>query len=201
MSQCYLLAMKNRRRIAGSLFSTTMLVAGIVVGSAVPANAATVVGICAVTVGEPHASTHVQGPINSFGRLTCTPSMPNMHVRATLEKGNGALYYGNTEDINNVPAGKTLTSVSPIPCRNNAGTYRTQVAIAFTSPPGLDPRYHAKTYYSIWRSVACGVSAVATPDRHKSVKDRESVASIALLSDGSVREATTAELSAAHLTV
>ena len=120
--------------------------------------------------------------------------MPNMHVRATLEKNNGKLFYGNTEDWNNQPAGKQLQSVTPIPCKNNAGTYRTQVAIAFTSPPGVNPRYHAKTYFSIWRSVACGVSRVAAPSDDQVDTGPEVVATLTFLDDGTIRESTPDEL-------
>jgi hypothetical protein len=188
--------MKTMKRTVAATLAATVLVGGFVGGFAAPASAATV-GVCRIVVGEPHPSAHVQGNISSYGRLTCTVGMPNMHVRATLEKSTGKLYYGNTEDLNNVTPNNTLQSVSPIPCKNNAGTYRTQVAIAFTSPPGVNPRYHAKTYYSIWRSVACGASRVAAPSDDAVKTGSEAVATITFLDDGTMRESTPEELTAA----
>lgn len=152
-----------------------------------PASAqAAVVGVCTITVGEPHNSHHVVTKINSFGRLVCTIGMPNMHVRTTLERSTGTTWSGPTEDWNNVPAYKTLTSTSAINCVK--GVFRTKVSIAFTAPPGYSPAYHAKTYTSIWRTISrCdqggGPSLL-------SVDAPEQEVSIALLDDGTSRDAT-----------
>lgn len=164
---------------------------------ATPATAA-VVGVCNITIGEPHPSTHVNGTINSYGRIMCTVAMPNTHVRATLEKSNGTTWVGPTQDFLNVPAYKTYTSTSAIPCVGNAGTYRTQVAIAFHSPLGYNPSYHAKTYYSIWRSVACGLAKAAPGTTGIVNESPESVATITFLSDGTLRESTPEEIRTAE---
>lgn len=175
-----------------------LVAAGLIAGAAAPAQAATVVGVCTITIGEPHPSHHVQGNINSYGRIGCSIGMPNVHVRATLEKANGQTWRGKAADYNNTSPGATYSSYSPIPCANNHGTYRTQVAIAFRSPAGYNPSYHAKTYYSIWRSVACGVARIA-PDGSGATGDApEVVATIAYLDDGTIREATPAELETAE---
>lgn len=195
----YVAVMKKLRRTVAGALTATVLVGAFVAGAAAPASAATVVGICTIVIGEPHASAHVQGNINAYGRLTCSVGMPNMHVRATLEKSTGKLSYGNTEDLNNVTPGNTLSSYAPIPCKNNNGTYRTQVAIAFTSPAGYNPRYHAKTYFSIWRGVACGASRMASTDEVATDESPEVVATIAYLDDGTIREATPEELTTADL--
>lgn len=138
-----------------------IIVLSITLGVAAPANAA-VVGLCRITVGEPHGSHHVAGMINSYGRLQCSIDMPEIYVRTTLEKSSGAIWRGNPESWLSAPAYRTYSSIRAIPCAGNAGTYRTKVAISFTSPPGINPAYHAKTYTSIWRAVPpCAASRVA----------------------------------------
>jgi hypothetical protein len=192
--------MKRYRKFITTVATGVLLAAGGVIGIAGPANAAVVVGVCTITVGEPHASSHVNGTINSYGRLSCSIGMPNIHLRAQLEKSNGTTWNGNTEDWLNTSPGGSWFSNKAIPCAGNHGTYRTNVAIVLHAPPGVNPQYHAKTYTSIWRSVACGVSRTAppsTPTTDSDVAEAETEAvTLTFLDDGTIRETIPEDLTA-----
>lgn len=170
-----------------SIVAAIALTIGGVLGVAAPADAATVVGVCTITVGEPHASSHVSGTINSYGRLSCSIGMTEIYIRAYLEKSTGSSWGGNTESWLNTPAGKTYSSYAKTSCSQGPGTFRTRLSVAFTSPPGYNPSYHANTYYSVWRGVACGVSFAPAFVDEKRDSTPASEVTFSFLDDGTVR--------------
>lgn len=161
---------------------------------AAPAQAAVVVGVCSIIVGEPHPSAHVQGNINSYGRLTCTIGMNEIYVRADLERSNGTIWNGSAQSYVNTTAGRTFTSTRAIPCAGNSGTYRTRVSVTFRSPTGVNPSYHSSGYQSIWRQVACAGQPMSLNTKDTS----SSVVTLTVYDDGTVRETAPAEL--VHMT-
>ena len=188
--------MTRYRKFIATVAAGALLAVGGVFGIAGPANAAVVIGVCTITVGEPHPSTHVAGTINAYGRLSCSLGMPNIHLRAQLEKSNGTKWNGNVEDWINTSPGDSWFSNIAIPCIGNNGTYRTNVAIVLHAPPGINPQYHAKTYTSIWRSTLCGMSLIGPLSAPTTDSDMAVSVTLTFLDDGTIRETVPEDLTA-----
>lgn len=163
-----------------ALFSATLMAVALAFGTMAPAQAAVVVGVCTLKLGEAHASVHVSGTINALSSVKCTLAMPEVYIRTSLIKSNGPTWQAPVNSYGNLPPGKALSSNKAVSCAMGPGTYRSSTYVELHAPAGVKPIYHSNTYYTIWRSLACGVanrSASGTMD---------TVVDISVLSDGSV---------------
>jgi len=136
------------------VFSTLVLSGLIAVSgmAAPPAAQAVVVSVCTIKANDPHPSAHVSGNINATGTVSCTVSMAEIYLRVKLERGNGTVITGTTNDRFNTAyeSGNAATSCA------NSGTWRTRVEYALTFPAGYNPQYHSNNFASPWKAVACG---------------------------------------------
>ena len=152
----------------------------VVIGGAAAANAVVVVGGCKVNIGDPHASSHVSGTINAVSSIQCSLNMPSIHIQAFLYKAPSKYWTGNADSRVSPGAGKKLQSNRAVSCKEGPGSFRNRTYLQFTSPSGVNPAYHSKTYYSPWRSIACGV-AFSAP-----TQDQGLTVDTSVLSDGSI---------------
>lgn len=89
----------------------------IVIGGAATANAAVVVGVCKLKIGDPHGSTHVSRTINTLSNITCTIGMPSVHIQTFLYKAPNKHWTGAADSEVDVPAGKKLQSNRAVSCK------------------------------------------------------------------------------------
>ena len=147
----------KRLALSSAALAGLFLLTGIV---AAPAAQAVVVGVCTIKANDPHPSTHVTGTINATGTVSCSVLMDEIYIKVSLERSNGTVVPGNTQDVYNTSYQMSNASTS---CAN-AGTWRTRVQYALYAPAGYNPQHSASNFASPWKSVACGVARIA-PDQ------------------------------------
>lgn len=179
--------MKTRKRWLSILLGGAIAVGGSI-GVAAPANAAVVVGVCTIKLDEPHGSGHVSGTIDSNGVVQCSLGMPNIYVKTILHRDNGQTANGPTEDLYNTDPWKIVNSVAWVPCAGNQGTWQASLSVVLRSPAGTNPQYHANTYWSIWRNVACGNSFAPASENASPGNESPNAVTVTFLSDGTVQE-------------
>ncbi|PPI53920.1 hypothetical protein [Rathayibacter toxicus] len=161
--------MKNtfRRRIFASILLGSLVAVGSL-AVASPAQAITI-GVCTMQAQDPHPSTHVNGTINGVGTATCSVSMDEIYVHTVLERADGATWQGDTNDYFGVNREQSNAATT---CNNGPAVFRLRLSYVLRAPSGYSPAYSANTVYSIWKSVACGVSNAVTPvDIHTQLED------------------------------
>lgn len=163
-----------------TLIAATIVACMVMLGGVTAANAAVVVGVCKLKIGNPHGSTHVSGTINSLSSIQCTIGMPSVHIQTWLYKSPSTYWTGKADSRVGVAANKKLQSNRAVSCSKGPGKFRNRTYVQFNSPSGVNPAYHANTYYSPWTSVACGVSRAAPESSEQQVVD------ISVMSDGTI---------------
>lgn len=168
----------SKRAVA--FFAASLFAVGISIGTMASAQAAILVGVCTLKLGEAHASTHVSGTINALSSVNCTLGMPSIYIRTTLIKNNGPTWQGNVASGLNVPPKKVLSSNKGVTCAMGPGSYRSSTYVQLNAPSNVQPVYHENTYFTIWRSLACGVS------KRSASTETETHVDISVMSDGRV---------------
>jgi hypothetical protein len=128
-------------------------------GPVSPANADVVT--CGVARQYPHASTHVNGTINTISTVQCDGVTASIYLRVTIEKkSNGNSWQG-------APTANVLSTYAwanvVIPCSKGPGKFRNVTYVNVVGTPSA-PGDFTSWYYGPWVSVACGVSAASLPD-------------------------------------
>lgn len=90
---------------------------------------------CTIKAGYPHASTHVNGTINTVGTLSCTSAVRSLSITHVL-------YRGSTEEGRAPGSNKGVASISKnvaVSCALGPATFQSQAGGGIIPPVGFVP--------------------------------------------------------------